>query len=71
VRPTGWPKATRSRDRQAPGDLRGDLPSLAGPARGMKADNVKGLKELETENTGLKRIVVDKELQLEALKELG
>jgi hypothetical protein len=37
----------------------------------MKADNVKGLKELETENTGLKRIVVDKELQLEALKELG
>ena len=38
---------------------------------GMKADDVKRLKELETENARLKRIVADKELQIEALKELG
>jgi putative transposase len=38
---------------------------------GLKADDVKRLKELETENTRLKRIVADKELQVEALKELG
>ena len=38
---------------------------------GMKADDVRRLKELETENTRLKRIVADKELQIEALKELG
>jgi putative transposase len=38
---------------------------------GLKADDVKRLKELETENARLKRIVADTELQLEALKELG
>src|SRR5215210_1325477 len=38
---------------------------------GMKADDVKRLKELEGENARLKRIVADKELQIEALKELG
>jgi putative transposase len=38
---------------------------------GMKADDVRRLKELETENTRLKRIVADKELQIQALKELG
>jgi hypothetical protein len=38
---------------------------------GLKADDVKRLKELEGENARLKRIVADKELQLEALKELG
>src|ERR671933_2825533 len=38
---------------------------------GMKADDAKRLKELEGENARLKRIVVDKELQIEALKELG
>jgi putative transposase len=38
---------------------------------GMKADDVKRLKELETENTRLKRIMADNELQIEALKELG
>jgi putative transposase len=38
---------------------------------GLKADDVKRLKELETENARLKRVVADKELQLEALKELG
>jgi putative transposase len=38
---------------------------------GLKADDVKRLKELEAENTRLKRIVADKELQVEALKELG
>jgi putative transposase len=38
---------------------------------GLKADDLKRLKELETENARLKRIVADKELQIEALKELG
>src|SRR5919198_6395759 len=38
---------------------------------GLKADDVKRLKELEVENARLKRIVADKELQIEALKELG
>jgi putative transposase len=38
---------------------------------GMKADDAKRLKELEGENARLKRIVADKELQIEALKELG
>ena len=38
---------------------------------GMKADDVKRLKELEAENARLKRIVADKELQIQALKELG
>jgi putative transposase len=38
---------------------------------GLKADDVKRLKELQTENARLKRIVADKELQIEALKELG
>jgi putative transposase len=38
---------------------------------GLKAEDVKRLKELETQNARLKRIVADKELQIEALKELG
>ena len=38
---------------------------------GLKADDVRRLKELEAENTRLKRIGADKELQIEALKELG
>jgi putative transposase len=38
---------------------------------GMKADDVKRLKELERENSTLKRIVADKELENLALKELA
>ncbi len=38
---------------------------------GMKADDVKRLKELETENARLKRIVADKELQIDALREVA
>ncbi len=38
---------------------------------GMKADDVKRLKELERENVTLKRIVADKELENVALKELA
>jgi transposase-like protein len=38
---------------------------------GLKADGAKRLRELETENARLKRIVADKELQIQALKELG
>ena len=38
---------------------------------GMKADDVKRLKELETENQRLKRIVADQALDIQGLKELS
>ena len=38
---------------------------------GMKADDVKRLKELEVENPRLKEIVADKELENLALKEIA
>jgi putative transposase len=38
---------------------------------GMKGNDVKRLKELERENTSLKRIVADKELEIDALKEVA
>ena len=38
---------------------------------GMKSDDVRRLKELEVENTRLKRIVADKELENLALKEIA
>ena len=38
---------------------------------GMKADDVKRLKELERENQRLKRIVADQALNIDALKEVA
>jgi putative transposase len=38
---------------------------------GMKADDVKRLKELEIENARLKRIVADQTLEVAALKEIS
>ena len=38
---------------------------------GMKADDAKRLKELEKENTRLKRIVADQALDIDMLKELS
>ena len=38
---------------------------------GMKADDVKRLKELERENHELKQIVADKELDVRAYKEIA
>jgi transposase len=38
---------------------------------GLKADDAKRLKELKNENTRLKRIVADKELEIDALKEVA
>src|ERR1700740_3849318 len=38
---------------------------------GMKADDVKRLKELETENARLERIVADPTLEVQALKEIA
>ena len=38
---------------------------------GMKADDAKRLRELERENARLKRIVADKELEIDALKEIA
>ncbi len=37
----------------------------------MKADDVRRLKELEVENSRLKRIVADKELENLALREIA
>jgi transposase-like protein len=38
---------------------------------GMKADDAKRLRELERENGRLKRIVADKELEIDALREVA
>jgi putative transposase len=38
---------------------------------GMKGDDVKRLRELEKENSRLKRIVADQVLEIEAWKEIG
>jgi putative transposase len=38
---------------------------------GMKVDDAKRLRELERENARLKRIVADKELEIDALREIG
>ena len=38
---------------------------------GMKADDAKRLRELERENTRLKRIVADKDLEIDALREIS
>ncbi len=38
---------------------------------GMKADDARRLRELERENASLKRIVADKELEIEAHKEIS
>jgi transposase-like protein len=38
---------------------------------GLKADDANRLKELANENTALKRIVADKELEIDALKEIA
>ena len=37
----------------------------------MKADDARQLRELERENARLKRIVADKELEIDALKEIA
>jgi putative transposase len=38
---------------------------------GMKADDAKRLKDLERENARLKKIVADKELEIDALREIN
>ena len=38
---------------------------------GMQADDAKRLRELERENVRLQRIVADKELEIDALKEIA
>jgi putative transposase len=38
---------------------------------GMKADDAKRLKDLERENSRLKRIVADEELEIDALREIS
>ncbi len=38
---------------------------------GLKADDAKRLRELERESTRLKRIVADKELEIDALREIA
>ncbi len=38
---------------------------------GLKANDVKRLRELERQNSSLKRIVADKELEIDALREVA
>jgi transposase-like protein len=38
---------------------------------GMKADDARRLRELERENARLKRLVADKELEIDALREVA
>jgi len=38
---------------------------------GLKADDAKRLREMAKENTRLKRIVADKELEIDVLKEIA
>ena len=38
---------------------------------GLKADDAKRLRELAKENTSLKRIVADKDLEIDALREVA
>jgi putative transposase len=38
---------------------------------GLKADDAKRLRELERENARLKRMVADKELEIDALREIS
>jgi transposase-like protein len=38
---------------------------------GMKADDARRLKDLERENARLKRIVADKELEIDALRDIS
>jgi len=38
---------------------------------GMKADDAERLRELERESAGLKKLVVDKELELDVLREVS
>jgi putative transposase len=38
---------------------------------GMKADDAKRLKQLESENARLKKIVADKELEIDVLREVS
>ncbi len=38
---------------------------------GLKADDAKRMRERERENTRLKRIVADKELEIDALREIA
>ncbi len=38
---------------------------------GLKGDDAKRMRELERENTRLKRIVADKELEIDALREIA
>jgi len=44
---------------------------VAGPVRRLKADDVRRLKELEGENTRLKRLLAEAELEKDALRELA
>ena len=38
---------------------------------GMKADDAKRLKELETENARLKKLVAERDLEIEVMKEVS
>ena len=49
--------------------IRRGRPTLAEPVRGVKAEDAKELRRLREENGRLKRMVADRELQIEILQE--
>ena len=53
------------------GRVRGDVSPLANQFGGLKAEDAKRLKDLERENSTLKRLLADAELEKDALKEIA
>ena len=53
------------------GGVEGDVSPLAQPVRRVEAEDAKRLKDLERENTTLKRLLADAELEKAALKEIA
>ena len=47
------------------------MASLAGPVRGMKADDARRIKDVEAENTRLKKLVANQALDIDMLKEIS
>ena len=60
-----------TRGLKAPRDLRADPSRWRKQFGGLKANDAKRLRELAKENTRRKRIVADKELEIDALREVA
>ena len=72
ARPSGcWRRADNPRGGQGAGGLGEHVHRWRAQCGGMKADDVERLKELERENLQLKWIVANKELEIDAPKEIA